>query len=149
MKYLQIHDNKPLPPPHLVASIDEVLQMENCFPASEWAHVYASFKPPQQLVEWAEDVFDNVVLVRYQLIQQNLEPHIDIGDEPWKYNLILTTGGDVTTRWWDGDVVMETAKLEPLMWYSLNVHQTHDIIGLTSPRLSIVVRCRSTPDRPE
>lgn len=148
MKFLRVHEDIDLPPASLVASVDEVRGMENCFPSSEWAHVYASFKPPPQLVEWAEDHFHQLVLCRYQLIQADLEPHIDIGDEPWKYNLLLTTGGDVRTRWWHNDHIVEEARLDPMMWYSLNVAQTHDAVGITSPRLSIVVRCRSTLDHP-
>lgn len=129
------------PPKSLLLPLNEIEQLENLFPNKDYAHVYASYGVPLPLAEWAQDALQMKAIVRYQVIQADMEPHIDLGNQQWKYNYILDAGGDnVKTRWWKNKEVVYEHICEENVWYALNILQTHDVVGVTSPRVSLVVR---------
>ena len=132
-------------PYDLIDDLNTIKTYTNAFPYKEIEHIYASYVAPEKLTAFVQSQFGTPIKVRYQVISQNLEVHIDLGTDEYKLNYVIHSGGNnVTTRWWSGEqvdaTVLHSEVLKTSKWYNLNVAIPHDVIGITSPRVSIVVR---------
>ena len=90
----------PTIPEDLIRPLDQVLEYQNCFKYPEYAHTYASYAANEDLAAFVNSHLGGGYDVRYQVIQQALPVHSDLTLETHKYNYLITTGGDVETRWW-------------------------------------------------
>jgi hypothetical protein len=132
-------------PQDLIDDLDTIKTYVNAFPYKEVEHIYASYVAPEKLTAFIQNQFDTPVMVRYQVISEDLEVHIDHGTDDYKLNYLVHLGGDnVITRWWNSEqsdaTMLHSEVFESHKWYKLNVAIPHDVVGIISPRVSIVVR---------
>ena len=140
--YYEEIDWLPEIPDQLILPLNEILQLENLFPVPEMIDTYASFKVQDNLSDFVNKYFDYEVNVKYQVIRKELPVHTDFGVGDVKFNYIVDTGGDVTTRWWDEDhwnILHETICKERT-WHKLRIDVPHDITPPSTPRITIVAR---------
>jgi len=138
----------PTIPKELINSLEEIESFENVFPYPDFKHTYASYKVPKTLENFLQDFFDYSVVVRYQVIKQDLPIHVDVGINGIKYNYLLDTGGDsVITRFWDkiesSQRILFEVKSKSLSWHWLRIDTPHDVTGVEHPRISVTVKKKS------
>lgn len=138
-EYYEVIDLAPIPT-DLLDPIEKIVTFENKFPDKTFAHTYASYKAPKPLNNYVQSLFDYPVFVTYQVIHKQLPKHVDVGIVGKKYNYLLDTGGDVSTRWYEDDKLVFEVKSKPFIWHTLKIDTMHDITAPTHTRLSVVVR---------
>ena len=139
--FCNVNPDLPKIPENLIDPLDKIELMENAFPDKDYFHTYASYIAPPELKKYLQLMFDYPIMVRYQVIKKDMEVHTDLGSDTFKLNYLLNLGGEhVITRWWNGTQIIHEQQLNTRTWYSLNVKIPHDVVNLTSTRISIVVR---------
>lgn len=135
----------PTIPTKLIDCLEIIEQRTNYFPVPEVVSIYASYEVNQDLQDWIQSQFNYPVVARYQVIKQNLPVHVDRGITEFKYNFIVSTGGnDVHTNWWDDldspKQIVYSIVAQKNIWYSLNVKTPHNVTNVTEPRISVTVK---------
>jgi hypothetical protein len=138
-------------PEELLDTLDVIEQRKNLHPL-QIPDAYATYFVSDGLQEWGQQFFDFKADVRYQVIKKALPVHIDFGDNTFKYNYLLSLGGDdVRTMWWDENRNDENRNLvesfvAPInSWHRINILQPHSISELTSVRLSVTMKKSKLP----
>lgn len=135
----------PHPPHELLDDIPTIIQTRKNMHFDIHSKVYGSYTTNPDLESFYQQYFDNEIVCRYQLINDELPIHIDGGlEDQWKYNYLLDTGGQVYTSFWtsvnDSPQLVYRTICEPLTWYHLNVSMPHSISKPDSTRFSLVIR---------
>jgi hypothetical protein len=133
--------NLPKIPEKLIDDLSTIQKKENQHQLAP--DIYGTYHVSESLYNFVQSKFKNKVKVMYQLIKKDLPIHKDKVIDYYKLNYVIDLGGNnVKTRWFTDQkdtIILETI-LEPKVWYALNVFKYHDVINLTSPRLSITVK---------
>jgi len=148
MEYYSFSDI-PSIPESMIDPLEDIEQRQNLHPL-KIPHAYATYFVSDELQQWGQQFFDFNVDVRYQVIKVALTPHIDFGDNEFKYNYLLTLGGkEVTTMWWDAvnspNPSVCSVVLPEKTWHRINILQPHSISELTSVRLSVTMKKSKLP----
>lgn len=140
VEYYSFVDIPPIPE-ELLDPLDVIEQRENLHPL-QIPDSYATYFVNDELQEWGQQFFDFKTDVRYQVIKKALPVHIDFGNNTFKYNYLLSLGGnDVKTMWWDEDDNLVESFVAPInTWHRINILQPHSISELTSVRLSVTMK---------
>lgn len=142
VEYYSFARDIPPIPEELIDPLDVIESRKNLFPV-EIPDSYATYFVSDKLQEWGQQFFDYNVDVRYQVIKKALPVHIDFGNNTFKYNYLLSLGGDeVRTMWWDQDRnnIVESFVAPINTWHRINILQPHSISELTSVRLSVTMK---------
>lgn len=92
--------------------------------------------------------FDLSGMVKCQVIKKNIVIHKDVNRDI-VYNYILDTGGDnVTTVWYDEDMVTEvkSVSIPKSVWHVMDVTKFHTVKGIETTRVAITI-FQSTKDK--
>lgn len=132
-----------LPHPPFIESYDQITNYRNYWHTPEYSDTYASYGTDPAIVDFYQDYFDKDITVRYQVIKKALPRHTDWDLPLWKYNYLITTGGDVKTQFWsdmDNDNIVFEIQTPVNTWHELNVGEPHSVTAPTFPRISLVIR---------
>ena len=135
-------------PDELILGLEQIYELDNTFIDQNNKWEYAAFSPNKYLKEYLQDMFDEEIVSKYQVIRKDLPVHVDYKITGVKYNYIISTGGNnVKTRWYDNlekpRTIIHEVISKPLQWHSLNIEIPHNVCNVTSPRLSVVIRSLS------
>lgn len=158
--YVKI-DNLPQIPEELIPSLEDIMERENVCPTGnikpEKGSVFKVFDADPELYEFLAPYLDGKpVNIRWQLVTADLPVHYDWGTSWDKYLYLIYTGGpNVVTKFWsekeddpitggsvtedDREVVLEVSETEK-SWFRLNVKAPHQVVGIESPRLALIIR---------
>jgi len=128
-----------LPDDILDSDPESILKRTCTFDRIEYG--YGSFEANPELYEFLQPYYKTPIIVRYQLVLNDLPKHTDFCDQDYKCNYIITPGGDnVITTWYKQDRVLAYTQFESQLWYKFNVTLEHDVINVKSPRVSVTVK---------
>jgi len=135
----------PKVPNNLLLTIEEAMDNENTYQGSAPKNIYGSFICNESLYDWIQQYFNYEVIVRYQIIGQDLPLHRDHGIIGTKANYLITSGGEnVITQWWDDEhnpsKMLYEEKCDINTWYNLNIEEPHTVLNVKETRYSITVR---------
>lgn len=141
MKLCEPVDFLPNIPKELLISLDEITNLKRLFPDESITEkrVFHAYKSNVELDLFLSSFFDYKVRVVYQVLFDELEPHIDVC--AWakvKYIYPLQTG-DSYTRWWkDGKIILEENLLKE-KWYRIKIDEMHDVTKPKENRIAVVI----------
>lgn len=145
--YCKKVSNLPVIPSNVILSLNEIIKNKDCFSVKNYSHVYSSYEANDELIHYLENFFDDKIIVRYQVIRQNLPVHTDKIAVPEKLNYIIDPGGtSVKTKFWSSveepRELVEEHVLEKNSWYLLNIQKPHSVHDLETTRTSITVKMK-------
>ena len=139
----EVIDYLPTIPKELIEDLSSIIDKSNLFDGEAQEEQYASYPVSQELYDFIQQHFEYPVIVRYQVIQENLKIHVD-KDVEEKYNYIIEAGGNNVITLWHRSKFPKSiyAKLnaQPNTWYLLNVKFPHSVQNVEKPRISITVK---------
>jgi len=138
--YYQEVNFLPEVPDYFNWSLEEIESLNNGFPYPDFAHTFACYDAPKEMLDFFQPYFNFPINVGFQVIKSQVPVHTDIGIDEKKWNYLLSTGGDkVRTRWWDCGEIVQSIAIKEKVWHSLQVNVPHDITSVDSPRIAISI----------
>jgi len=134
--------DKPAVPLHLILPLSEILLIENMFGGE--SKDYTIHDCQHDLKEYLKPMFFDYTNFNYQVLNNGVPIHIDIGRNR-AINYIIDPGGNnVSTRWYrsessdDSDILFDIV-LPANKWHELKVDEPHNVIGVETTRYAITV----------
>ena len=130
-------------PERFYNTYETITQIAESFSSEEWG-AFEAWYSHDGLQETLSEWFDYDILARYQTLTQDIDPHIDHGIITRKYLYLWNTGGsDVWTHWWHDNKITQSMRLQPFVWYDMDVGTTHSVSGIEHPRLGVSIICKN------
>lgn len=138
--FCYIDSTLPEIPKSVLMSLEQVEKLDNVFYGKAGKETYALYPANKELIDFLTPYFNFKCVIMYQVIKNDLKPHIDKGlRDDYKYNYLINSG-EALTHWWQDEKIVYTEKCLENTWYSINVSIKHSVSNIVSPRLSVIVK---------
>lgn len=155
MIYTRI-DFLPTLPEKFILSADAIRHQANYTADISYGESFNTYAVNDEIDSFIRSFLDFDSYVRWQIITTDIPIHYDSGAAPFKFLYITDKGGENTkTRFWsknendpvEGGIVTSTDREVALQidesvgrWHRIDVKTPHDVIGVTSERISLIIR---------